>query len=108
MKVGLLCLVLAIGLALYQGWFERAYEHLTYAALGEDARLAIEVRCRVEAPRAARECRATLEKLYLAGSLDPDKTLRAYCLSVKTGRWGGRRPTPPEVCVRRYGGWERG
>jgi hypothetical protein len=105
MRYGLLVLCLAIGIGLYQGWFARAYDHVTTAALSEDARLAIDLRCQDQVERAARDCRSLLKKLYLAGSLDPDKTLRFYCESVKTGRWGGSRPEPPAVCVERYGAW---
>ena len=108
MRFGLLVLGIAVCIGLYQGWFARAYDHATTAALTEEARLAIDVRCQVQPTRAARECRALLKKLYLAGSLDPDKTLRVYCDSVKTSRWGGSRPAPPKVCVQRYGGWQEG
>ena len=109
MRYGLLVLavVLAVGLGLHQGWFAQAYEGMTHAALGDDARLAVELRCRGDG-RAARECRSVLRRLYLSGSLDPDRTLRGYCESIKTGRWGGSRPPPPEMCVRRYGGWTPG
>jgi hypothetical protein len=105
MKIGFLFLCLAISIGLYQGWFARAYDHLTSVALSEDARTAIEVRCGVDDDSAARECRAMLKRLYLSGSLDPDKTLRAWCDSVKTSRWGGGYAKPPRLCVRRYGGW---
>lgn len=108
MRYGLLVLGIAVGIGLYQGWFARVYENATTAALSEDARLAIEVRCQAQQDRAARECRSMLKKLYLAGSLDPDKSLRTYCDSVRTARWGGSRPAPPELCVRRYGGWREG
>ena len=95
---------------LTQGWFARVYDELITAALSEEARLAIEVRCqeRVQGSPSDRECRAMLTKLYFSGSLDPDKTLRSYCDSGKNEHWGGRRPDPPEVCVERYGGWNRG
>jgi hypothetical protein len=92
----------------YQGGLGGVYDRLTRAALSEDARTAVDIRCRIEDDGAARQCRATLEKLYLAGSLDPDKTLRAWCDAVKEQRWGGARPKPPELCVRRYGGWKAG
>jgi len=108
MRYGLLCLGLALSVALYQGWFVRAYDHVTTAALSDDAQTAIEIRCRVPDDRAARECRRTLKKLYLSGALDPDKTLRTWCDSVKNGPWGGGHPKAPELCVRRYGGWNGG
>jgi hypothetical protein len=108
MRYGLLSLALAISVGLYQGWFAGAYEKMTSAALTEDARTAIEVRCRVEGRRAARECRATLAKLYQSGALDPDRTLRTWCDSFKTSHWIGSRTRPPELCVRRYGPWGSG
>jgi hypothetical protein len=108
MRYGLLILGIAVCIGLYQGWFALAYDHATSAALSEDAREAIDVRCQALHGRAARECRSMLKKLYLAGALDPDKTLRTYCDSVKSARWGGSRPDPPEVCVERYGGWPGG
>jgi hypothetical protein len=108
MRYGLLVLCLAVCTLLYQGWFARAYDHLTTAALTEEARLAIEFRCQDQVGRAARDCRTLLKKLYLAGALDPDKTLRFYCDSVKNARWGGSRPKPPTVCVERYGAWPAG
>jgi len=112
MRYGLVALgivgCIGLGVTLHQGWFTRAYDQAITAALSEEARLAIDVRCQGHEERATRECRATLERLYLSGSLDPDRTLRAYCESVKQGRFGGRRPPPPEVCVQRYGGWQEG
>jgi hypothetical protein len=109
MRYGLLALaVAALGIALYQGWLTRVYDHATTAALTEDARLAIDVRCRGREDRAARECRTMLKKVFLSGSLEPDKVLRAYCESVKDAPWGGSPPAPPELCVRRYGGWPKG
>ncbi len=92
---------------LYKGWLARTYEDAITAALTEDARLAIDVRCRGQS-RPARECRSTLKRLYLSGSLDPDRTLRTYCDSVKTARWGSGLSAPPGVCVERYGGWQEG
>jgi hypothetical protein len=99
---------IGLGIGLHRGWFSRAYDQATTAALTEDARLAIDVRCQGEDTRASRECRATLKRLYLSGSLDPDRTLRTWCQEFKTARWGGSRPAPPEVCVQRYGGWQEG
>jgi len=106
LRTGLLCLGLALCVALYEGWLAQVYDHVTTAALSDDARTAIEIRCSIQEERAARECQSTLKKLYLSGSLDPDKTLRAWCDSVKTGGYGGQRPRPPALCVARYGGWE--
>jgi hypothetical protein len=108
MRVGLLILGIVVCIGLLQGWFARACEHATTAALSEEARVAIEVRCRDQSGRAAHECRSLLKKLYLARSLDPDTTLRTYCDSFRTARWGGSRPQPPAVCVQRYGGWKDG
>jgi hypothetical protein len=107
MRYGLLVLGTASCIGLYQGWFARAYERVTTAALTDEARLAIAVRCQMKDDHAAHECRSTLKKLYLAGALDPDRTLRTYCDSVKNARWGGSRPAPPQVCVQRYGGWPK-
>jgi hypothetical protein len=101
MRYGLFVLGIAVCIAFHQGWFAPAYDRATTAALTEEARLAIDVRCK------GRECRAILKKLYLSGSLDPDKTLRAYCDSVKNARWGGSRSAPPKLCVQRYGGWRQ-
>jgi len=108
MRNGLLALATLVVVGLSQGWFARAYDAATTAALSDDARLALEVGCEREVGFAARECRAMLKKLYLAGRLDPDKTLRAYCDSGRAEWWGGRRPAPPAVCVQRYGGWRAG
>lgn len=108
MRTGLLVAGAAFGLGLGHGWLTETFEEATNAALTEDARMAIDVRCKGQSDRAGRECRTLLKKLYLAGSLDPDRTLRSYCDSVKTGLWGGRRPAPPKVCVERYGGWRQG
>jgi len=105
MRYGLLALGLAACVALSQGWFAQACERASAAALSDDARLAIEVRCQEQDSRSGRECRAMLKKLFLAGSLDPDKTLRDYCNAFKTARWGGSRPAPPDLCIERYGGW---
>ena len=105
MRYGLIVLGVVIAIGLCQGWLARAYDRVTTAALTDEARLAIELRCEDESSRSARECRSVLKKLYLAGSLDPDTTLRTYCDSVKHARWGGSLPPPPKVCVERYGGW---
>ena len=90
MRYGLLVLGIAVCIGLHQGC-TRAYDHLTTAALTDEARIAIDVRCQIQNGRAARECRSVLKKLFLAGSLDPGKTLRVYCDSVGTARWGGSR-----------------
>jgi len=91
MRYRLLVLGIVVSLGLYHGWFARAYDRATTAALTEEARLAIDVRCQGQNGRAASECRTLLKKLYLAGSRDPDRTLRVYCDSVGTARWGGSR-----------------
>jgi hypothetical protein len=108
MRYGLVALGIAVCIGMCQGWLARAYDHVTTAALTEEARLAIDVRCHVQDDRAARECRSTLKRLYLAGALDPDRTLRTYCDSVKNAWWGGSRPAPPALCVQRYGGRDTG
>jgi hypothetical protein len=99
---------ISIGVALAVGGFTRACDRATTAALSEEARVAMEVGCRGREGHAERKCRDMLKRLYLGGSLDPDKTLRAYCEEMKNARWGGGHPPPPEVCVRRYGGWREG
>lgn len=108
MRYALLVLAVTICIGIHAGWFARAHDWATTAALTAEQRLAIDIRCRDQQGRAERECRALLKKLFLSGSLDPDKTLRAYCDSVKNARWGGSRPAPPEICVQRYGGWAKG
>jgi hypothetical protein len=108
MRYGLLVLGIAGCVALSLGWLARACDHAISGALTEEARIAMELGCQGRDGRAARECRSMLKKLYLSGSLDPDKTLRSYCDSVKNSRWGGSRPAPPEVCEQRYGGWPEG
>ena len=108
MRTGLLILGIAVCIGLSQGWIARGYHHAISRALSEDARLAIKLRCGENGGRSVAECQAMLTKLYLSGSLDPDKTLRAHCDAVKNSRWGGSRPAPPKLCVRRYGGWHEG
>ncbi len=73
------------------------------ASLGEEARLALDLRCGEPTHTAARECRERLERLYASGSLDPERTLRAYCAEVKSAPWGRSHPAPPRACVERYG-----
>lgn len=110
MRYGLLALgtAVAVCVAISHDWLARAYDAATTAALSEEARLAIEIRCQLQDAPAAVDCRRMLKKLYLAGSLDPHRTLRTYCDSVRSAWWGGRGPALPEVCVQRYGGWPRG
>lgn len=108
MKYGLLALAISLVIGLYQGWFAPGYNQAHRGTLSDDARLAIEIRCEGQSGRSAGECRSMLTRLYLAGSLDPDTTLRTYCDSVKHARWGGSLPPPPKVCVQRYGGWRPG
>lgn len=107
MRHGLLALGIALGIAVLVG-FVRVYEHTPHAALSEEERLAIDVGCRGHKGQAAQECRSVLKRLYRAGSLDPDRTLRSYCESMKDARWAGSPPAPPKVCVDRYGGWKGG
>lgn len=112
MRYGLLAVALVVlplaCIGVVEGWFANAGDRLTTSVLSDDARKAIEIRCGIHDDRAAHECRSTLKKLYLSGSLDPDRTLRVWCEAVKDQRWGGSRPPPPELCVRRYGGWKAG
>lgn len=108
MRYVLFVLGIAVGIGMYQGWLAQAYEHATNAALTEEARVAIDVRCQIQDGRAARECRSVLKRLYLAGSLEPDTTLRTYCDSIRKAGWSGSRPVLPELCVQRYGGWQKG
>ena len=107
MRYGLLVLGIAVCLGLSQGWIARAYDQVITAALSEEARLAIDVRCRGQNTRAGSKCRAMLRNLYLSGALDPDRTLRVYCDSAKIAQLGGSRTTPPKLCVQLYGGWRK-
>ena len=99
---------IALGIAacigLHQAWLASAAP----LALSEEARLAIELRCEGRQGRAGRECRALLERLYLARTLDPERTLRAHCSRAKMIEWGTRPPAAPALCVERYGGWQNG
>jgi hypothetical protein len=110
MRYALLTLGISLGIALciglYQGWFAQAYDRSTTMMLSEDARLAIEVRCGVRRGRHAVECRSLLKKLFLSETLDPDRVLRIHCEEIKHSPWGGGHPSPPDICVRRYGGWK--
>jgi len=108
MRSGFLVPAGVVAFALLVGAAAMLVDRAATEALSEDARLAIELRCQDREGPAGRECRSTLERLFLAGTLDPDRTLRAYCESVKTARWGGSRPPPPRVCTDRYGGWTEG
>lgn len=105
MRYGLLALGIAASIGLAQGWLSHAYHEAAGAALSDEARFAIELRCKGRGERAARDCRRLLQKLYLAGALDPERTLRAHCTPVKILEWGARPPLPPALCVERYGGW---
>jgi hypothetical protein len=106
MRIGFLILGVFACVGLFGGWMAQSYQEATEAGLTDDARLAVKLRCEGQRPGPERECRAMLSKLYRSGALDPDKTLRTYCDSVKNGRWGSSRPAPPRVCVERYGGWQ--
>lgn len=108
MRSGFLALGVAGCIGLSSGWLACSYRDATGAALSEDARLAMELRCEGREARAAADCRRLLAKLYLAGTLDPEKTLRAHCTPASTRRWGRRPPPPPALCVQRYGGWWKG
>jgi hypothetical protein len=108
MRTGLLVPGLAVCAVACLAWLTPVCERMTTAALSEEARVAIDVRCQGRQDRSARECRRLLTKLYLSGSLDPDRTLRTWCEQVENSVWGGSRPAPPALCVERYGGWQRG
>lgn len=108
MRYGLLVPGIALCIALQQVWLTRSCDGATEAALSEPARAAIEIRCGERDGPAGRDCRSLLEKLYLAGRLDPERTLRDHCTRSRTVRWGVRPPSPPALCVQRYGGWQQG
>lgn len=100
MRYVLLALGIAACIALHQTWLS----HVAGTALSDDAHLAIELRCKGRQGGAARDCHVLLEKLYLAGTLDPEKTLRTYCAPSRLVQWGARRPARPALCDRRDGG----
>jgi hypothetical protein len=103
MKPLVISTAIVVVLVLHQLWVGPALERMATESLGEEARLAIELRCGDAQTPAARTCRADLERLYASGSLDPERTLRAYCAEVTTAPWGRRNTSPPPVCVERYG-----
>ena len=109
MRLGRLGLgMVAVVTALAFGWLGWNWERAATAALDDETLTAIEVGCRGYTGRTARECRSLLKRLYLSGSLEPGRTLDAYCASVENAAWGGgRRPAPPPVCVERDRGWAR-
>jgi hypothetical protein len=104
MRNGLIAVGIAVLIGLQHVWLR----HAAQAALSDDARLAIELRCQGREGHEARKCRKLLEKLYLAGRLDPEMTLRAHCTPLETVELGARPPSPPALCVERYGGWQKG
>ncbi len=79
---------------------------VSHAALGDDAQRAIDIRCAGQSGQTALDCRTLHAKLYRAGTLDPEVTLRAYCTRPEPLEWRTRRP--PAFCVERYGGWQKG
>lgn len=103
MRYGILVFGIAVCIGLSHGWLARTYDRVTSAALTDDARLAIDVRCRLKGERAAQECRTTLKKLFLSRALDPEKALRDHCESLKHARWGGSHAALPRSCAQRYG-----
>ena len=107
MRYGLLALSIVLVAGFGYCSHSVAREHAT-AALSDDARTAIEVRCDFQAAPAASECREMLTRLYAAGRLDPDKTLRVYCNEVKQSGWGNHTPKQPRLCRERYGDWGSG
>jgi hypothetical protein len=107
MRHGLLALLgiaLCIGLQLLVG----ASDRFKSGALNDDAHTAIDLRCSGRDEPAAADCRRLFEKLYLAGALAPESTLRAYCTPVALVAWGERPPALPEQCTERAGGSQRG
>lgn len=108
MRYGVLALGIVACIGLYHGWLAHAYDPATGVALSDEARAAIELRCNGREGRAADDCRKLFGKLYLAGTLDPEKSLRAHCTPLKTVEWGARAPAPPALCLERYGGWQKG
>ena len=104
MRKGLIAVGIAVCIGLHHVWIT----HVAEAALGDDARLAIELRCEVRQGYEGRKCRKLLEKLFLAGRLDPERTLRAYCTPLEIVELGTRPPAPPPLCIERYGGWRKG
>ena len=105
MKHTLLALGAAAALGLFTLLLVPGLHRATAGSLGEEARLAIDVRCGEADGGAARACRTRLERLYAAGALEPDRTLRAYCETRRTAPWGGSPRQIPQVCLDRYGGW---
>jgi len=105
MRTELRVLGIALGIGLTLVGLIWAYGSATKAALTDEGRLAIAVRCPDETIREGRKCHRMLTKLYVAGALDPDTTLRAYCESKRTRVWQASQARPPRICVERYGGW---
>jgi len=105
MRYRLQTLGIALGIGLTLMGLIWAYGSASQAALTDEARLAIEVRCPDETTREGRKCHRMLTKLYVAGALEPDTTLRAYCESKRTMMWQASQARPPRICVERYGGW---
>jgi hypothetical protein len=105
MRYRLRVLGIALGIGLTLVGLIWAHGYATKAALTDEERLVIEIRCPDETTREGRKCHRMLTKLYVAGALEPDTTLRAYCESERTMRWQGSQARPPRICVERYGGW---
>lgn len=102
MRIVIPALVVVVCIALHQ----LGLALVTEATLDEDADFAIEIRCQGQEKRVANNCRALHARLYRAGTLDPEVTLRAYCTRPEPLEWRTRRA--PAFCVERYGGWQEG
>ena len=94
-------LIATVGI--HQVFIGPALDRVAAESLSGDARLAIALRCGESDRPAATRCRADLERLFASGALQPDRTLRAYCAEVRSAPWGRQHPSPPRVCVERFG-----
>ena len=96
--------IAAAGVAIQQGWIGKAGEGLAQGSLGPEAELAVEIRCEGRDQSLIVDCRNDLAEHYLAGTLDPQATLRAHCTRF-VNTWADSIPEPPQLCVELYGGW---
>ena len=94
MKHTLLALGAAAALGLFTLLLVPGLHRATAGSLGEEARLAIDVRCGEADGGAARACRTRLERLYAAGALEPDRTLRLRRFKFKFPILPGNRANP--------------
>ena len=102
MRIVIPILVFAICIGIHQ----LGLALVTQKSLGDDAELAIDIRCGGQSGITADSCRALHAKLYRAGTLDPEVALRDYCTRPEPLEWRTRRA--PSFCVERYGGWREG